>query len=76
MNKVHLRWSWQPPIPAHTLKEVLERSKFFSKSNKSKKTTNSNIRKLYAQVTSSNISDILKLKDNFPNLLAKKIEEI
>ena len=38
--------------------------------------TNSNIRKLYAQATSSNISDILKLKDNFSNLSAKKIKEI
>ena len=38
--------------------------------------TNSNVRKLYAQATSSNILDILKLKNNFPNLLAKKIKEI
>ena len=63
-------------IPMHLPKKVLEKSKFFGKDNKSKKTTNSNIRKLYAQATSSNISDILKLKDNFPNLLVKKIEEI
>ena len=38
--------------------------------------TNFNVRKLYAQATSSNILDILKLKNNFPNLLAKKIKEI
>lgn len=63
-------------IPACLPKKFLERSKFFSKSNKYKKMTNSNIRKLYAQATSSNISDILKLKDNFSNLSAKKIKEI
>ena len=38
--------------------------------------TNFNVRKLYAQATSSNILDILKLKNNFPNLPAKKIKEI
>ena len=64
------------PISVCLPKKVLERSKFFSKSNKSKKMTNSNVRKLYAQATSSNILDILKLKNNFPNLLAKKIKEI
>jgi len=30
----------------------------------------------YAQVSSSNIQDILKLKENFPKLSDKKIEEI
>ena len=64
------------PISVCLPKKVLERSKFCSKSNKSKKMTNSNVRKLYAQATGSNILDILKLKNNFPNLPAKKIEEI
>jgi len=31
---------------------------------------------LYAQTTGSNISDILKLKNDFSNLLVKKIKEI
>ena len=65
-----------PPIPVRLPKKVLEKSKFFGKDNNSKKTTNSNVRKLYAQATSSNILEILKLKDNFPNLLAKKIKGI
>ena len=30
----------------------------------------------YAQASKSNIKDIIKIKDNFPNLLAKKIEEV
>lgn len=47
-----------------------------AKATNLKKTTNSNIRKLYAQATGSNVLDILKLKDNFSNLLAKKIEGI
>ena len=65
-----------PPISICLPGEVLEKSKFFNKDNKSKKTTNSNVRKLYAQATSSNILDILKLKNNFPKLLAKKIKGI
>ena len=63
-------------IPVHLHKEILEKSKFFGKDNKSMKTVNTNVRKSYAQATSSNISNILKLKKNFPSLPAKKIEEI
>ena len=65
-----------PLIPVHLPKKVLEKSKFFGKDNNSKKTANSNIRKSYAQATGSNVSEILKLKDNFPNLPIKKIEDI
>ena len=65
-----------PPIPVCLPKKILEKSKFFGKGNKSTKTVNTNVRKLYAQATSSNVSDILKLKENFPSLLAKKIEGI
>ena len=63
-------------IPVHLHKEILEKSKFFGKDNKSMKTVNTNVRKSYAQATSSNISNILKLKENFPSLPAKKIEGI
>jgi len=65
-----------PPIPMHLSKEALEKSKFFSKDNKSRKTVNTNIRKSYIQATSSNVSDILKLEENFSSLPAKKIEGI
>jgi len=64
------------PISTYLPKKVLEKSKFFSKVNSSKKITNSNVRKSYAQATGSNISEILKLKDKFPSLSAKKIESI
>ena len=57
-------------------KEILEKSKFFGKGNKSMKTDHTNSRKLYVQATSSNITDILKLKENYPSFLAKKIEDI
>jgi len=65
-----------PPIPMYLSKEALEKFKFFSKDNKYRKTVNTNIRKSYVQATSSNVSDILKLKENFSSLPAKKIEEI
>jgi len=65
-----------PSIPACPPKEVLEKSKFISKGNKSRKTVNTNVRKSFTQATSFNVSDILKLKESFPSLLAKKIEEI
>ena len=63
-------------IPACLPKKVLEKSKFFRKGKKSKMAINTNARKLYTQGTSSNISDILKLKENYPSLLVKRIEDI
>jgi len=65
-----------PPIPVHPPKEVLEKSKFFGKGKKSTTATSSNSRKSYVQATSSNVSDILKLKENYPNLPVEKIENI
>jgi len=65
-----------PSISACPSKEVLEKSKFFGKGKKSKTVINTNVRKSYAQVTSSNVSDILKLKKNYPSLPAKRIEDI
>jgi len=54
----------------------LERSRFFKKDNTTNKITKSKTKQLYAQVSVPNVSEILKLKKNFPNLLAKKIENI
>jgi len=64
-----------PFISARPFKEVLEKSKFFkdkkdSKREKSKKKT------LYAQTSTPKVSKILKIKENFPNLLTKEIENI
>ena len=65
-----------PPILAKTPKEINEISKFFKKNSQPK--DKSDNRKLYAQALASftNIKKILKIKETFPNLHAKKIENI
>jgi len=74
-----------PPIPARPPKEILEKLKFFKKGNKSVENVKSNrllenvklnSKLSYTQASSSNISKILKIKNNFPNLLTKKIENV
>ena len=54
-----------PPIPMCLSKEILEKSKFFRKGKELVTTTNSNPGKLYTQMNRSNISNILKLKENY-----------
>jgi len=59
------------------LKEVLEKSKFYSKNTPSKNQKAVKLGKsLYAQISSKIISNIFKIKKNFPELSNKKIEEI
>ena len=65
-----------PSIPVHSPKEILEKSKFFRQGKKLATTTNNNPRKSYAQVTSSNILNIFKLKKNYPTLPLEKIKII
>ena len=60
----------------HLPKEILEKSKFFRKGKKLVTITNNNLRKSYAQITSLNVSSILKLKENYPTLLLGKIKVI
>ena len=51
--------------------------KFYKKKgNNSKENTNPKDRWSYTQAFTPKIDEILKLKENFPNLLAKKIERI
>ena len=60
-------------IPAKSLKEVVEISKYF------KKNLSTNNKKLYAQVSSYNTNmarETLKIKEAFSNLQNKKIENI
>ena len=63
-------------IPAKISKEVNEISKFFKKDNQliKKKDT----KESYVQVSSSttNMRAVLKIKEMFPNLQAKEIENI
>ena len=65
-----------PLIPARPSKEVLEKSKFFKKGKKSATTVKLNNKHSYAQVVNSKVNDILKLKEDYPNLPAKKIKNI
>ena len=65
-----------PSISMHLSKEVLEKSNFFDKGKNSMTKTNTNSRKSYAQATNPKVSNILKLKKNYLNLLAKKIKNI
>ena len=65
-----------PPIPAHPSKEVLKKSKFFSKEKEPMTMNKAPQKKSYAQVIGPSVSEILKLRENYPNLLTKKIENI
>ena len=65
-----------PFISIHLSKKVLEKSKFFGKDKNSIIKTKITTRKSYAQTTNPKVSDILKLKKNYLNLLAKKIENV
>jgi len=66
-----------PLISPKPSKKVLERSKFYKGKDKTGESQNNAQNGcFYAQASKSNIKDIIKIKDNFPNLLAKKIEEV
>jgi len=67
-----------PPIfPHRVIDERGSKSKSANKSAKEKPTNLSpKLACTYAQALSANIRDILKLKENFPKLLDKKIKEI
>ena len=64
------------PIPAKTLKEVNEITKYFKNNSQSKKKSNN--KKLYAQalIFFFTIKEILKIKEIFSNLQAYKIKNI
>ena len=58
-------------------KKVLEKSKFYRKNASSKNKKTMEMTKLsYIQVTLKSINNILKIKENFPKLSNKKIEEL
>ena len=71
-----------PPLPAKSKKEINVISKYFQpkKSMVENNTQDSNVktRKSYAQAskTSVNTSEVLKIKEMFPSLNAKKIDQI
>lgn len=57
-------------------KKVLQKSKFFEKDNIAKGSAKPKNKQSYTQALAPKVNDILKLKENFLNLLAKKIENI
>ena len=64
-------------LPSRPSKEVLAKSKFYRKNTPSNNRKTVETTKLfYAQILSRNINNILKIKENFPELLNKKIEEL
>ena len=69
-----------PPLPAKSKKEINVISKYFQpkKSTVKNNAQDSNVKtgKSYAQAfkTSVNISEVLKIKETFPSLNAKKID--
>jgi len=66
-----------PSISVRPSKEILEKLKFFNKkSKKAKKPEKSKTLQSYAQASAPNVGKILKLKEIFSNLLAKKIKNI
>jgi len=65
------------PILAKLSKEILEKSNFFNKkSKKAKEPEKPKTLWSYIQVSVPNVSKILKLKENFSSILAKKIKNI
>ena len=66
-----------PSISLRTSKETLKKSKFFEKKGKKVAETNSNKdSQFYAQATFLYIREILKIKENFPNLSLKKVKKV
>jgi len=65
-----------PQLPPRSSKEVLERSKYHGKNVSNKQRKPGDSKPFYAQVSSRNVTNILKIKENFPKLSIKQIEEL
>ena len=70
-----------PPLPAKSKKEINTISKYFHKSpmsNNNKRSSSQQTSKSYAQVskTKINMSEVLKIKEIFPALNTKKINQV
>ena len=71
-----------PPLPAKSKKEINTISKYFQPKKNSIEASNhspkSNAGKSYAQASKSsfNASEVLKIKETFPSLNTKKIEQV
>ena len=66
-----------PQLSPRPSKEVLEKSKFHGRNAPGKEKKTTEIAKLsYVQVSSKSVNNILKIKENFPELSNKKIKEL
>ena len=71
-----------PPLPAKSKKEINIISKYFHPknplTNKTDRSTNLQTNKSYVQAskTTTNMSNVLKIKETFPALNAKKIDQV
>jgi len=65
-----------PQLSPRLSKKVSERSKYHGKNVPSKQRKLGNSKLSYIQVSSRNITNILKIKENFPELSIKQIKEL
>jgi len=65
-----------PLVPSRPSKEELNKLKYYSRKQSSQGRLDRKNIYTYMQASARNIKDILKLKENFSNLLAKKIENV
>jgi len=63
-------------IPARLPKRILEKLKFFKKGHKLMEKVKPYNKLSYAQALTLKVSDVLKIKENYSSLPAKKIENI
>jgi len=65
-----------PPIPAKTPKEVNEISKFFKSSKSVNSAANKSKSHTQASKQNASIADVIKIKETFPSVGAKEIDQI
>ena len=65
-----------PQLPPRLFKEVLERSKYYGKNTPNKQRKLGDSKLSYTQVSLRNVTNILKIKENFSKLSIKQIEEL
>jgi len=63
-----------PSIPARLPKKILEKLKFFKKGHKSMEKVKPYNKPSYAQALTLKVSDMLKIKENYPVYLLKRLK--
>jgi len=65
-----------PPVSSRSIKKELNKSKFYNKNKSSSNCSDKKKEHTYIQTLSGNVKEILKIKENFPQLSFKKIKDI